>query len=118
MMPGFHDKTFKNGLPHDNIREHRPVYLKESENWFGIYPKPPALAGRGGIPAEMDTNTKILHNGDGMSNFDDAQGIKIMPPIFTFFVMLAFWTALSGKFDPFHLGMGGVFQRTGGLVVP
>ena len=29
-----------------------------------------------------------------------------MPAIFTFFVMLIFWTVLSGKFDLFHLGMG------------
>jgi multicomponent Na+:H+ antiporter subunit E len=29
-----------------------------------------------------------------------------MPAIFTFFVMFLFWTALSGKFDGFHLGMG------------
>jgi multicomponent Na+:H+ antiporter subunit E len=41
-----------------------------------------------------------------MSICDDTGEIKIMPPIFTFFVMLAFWTALSGKFDLFHLGMG------------
>jgi multicomponent Na+:H+ antiporter subunit E len=41
-----------------------------------------------------------------MSICDDTGEIKVMPPIFTFFVMLAFWTALSGKFDLFHLGMG------------
>ncbi len=41
-----------------------------------------------------------------MSICDDSGEIAIMPVVFTFFVMLAFWIVMSGKFDFFHLGMG------------
>jgi multicomponent Na+:H+ antiporter subunit E len=99
MKPVFHDKTFKN-------KYHRPVYRKESANWFGVYPKPPALAGRGGNTDRNGHYHEIPGDGENVSICADAGEIKIMPPIFTFFVMLAFWVALSGKFDLFHLGMG------------
>ncbi|MCA1785272.1 MAG: hypothetical protein LC657_04725, partial [Desulfobacteraceae bacterium] len=49
---------------------------------------------------------EILRDTHGGSIFDDKGEIGVMPPVFTFFVMLAFWMALSGKFDLFHLGMG------------
>jgi hypothetical protein len=41
MKPVFHDKTFKN-------KDHCSQYLKAFVDWFGVYPKPPAPAGRGG----------------------------------------------------------------------
>ncbi len=57
-------------------------------------------------PKENGHLYEILKGGDGKSIIEQAREIETMPPVFTFFVMLAFWTALSGKFDLFHLGMG------------
>lgn len=75
-------------------------------NWFGVYLKPPALAGRGGNTDRNGHLYEIFRDIHVLSFVDDKGEIEAMPPVFTFFVMLAFWVALSGKFDLFHLGMG------------